>query len=73
MPLRPAWTCAVCCDFWPCETRRKQLLAEYQGTPASLGLLMGGYYDEAMRDLPHWPPVDIHRRFLGWIRSGRNG
>lgn len=69
MPLRPAWTCVVCDDLWPCATRRQQLTAEFFDTPMSLGLLMGQYFGEAINDLPHWVDEDIYHRFLGWIRE----
>jgi hypothetical protein len=69
LPRRPAWTCLGCGAAWPCETRKKQLLAEYDGTPVSLGLLMSSYLNDAMHDLPPCAEHHPYQRFLGWIRA----
>jgi hypothetical protein len=69
LPRRPAWNCLGCGAPWPCETRKKQLLAEYDGTPVSLGLLMTDYFNDAMHDLPRWATSHAYLRFVGWIRT----
>ncbi len=67
VPLRPSWTCGGCGAPWPCPTRRRQLLAEYDETPVSLSLLMAGYRSAAAPDLPETPTEALHERFIGWI------
>ncbi len=69
VPLRPAWTCAGCGEPWPCQTRKRQLLAEYDGTPVSLGLFMAGHFVAAVRDVPAGAEREMYRRFLGWLRG----
>jgi hypothetical protein len=69
-PTRPSWTCATCGDPWPCGPRRAELLAEYATAPAALGVLMYGYFCDAMQDLPRWNEHGVYRRFLGWLRDG---
>jgi hypothetical protein len=60
--------CAGCGRNWPCHTRRAQLLAEFDGAPVSLGLLMGAQFAQAAHDLPVEPAGALYARFLGWIR-----
>lgn len=67
IPARPSWRCTGCGASWPCYTRRRQLLAEYTGTPHSLYLLMAALMNEAAGELPS-AADDLHGRFLGWLR-----
>ncbi|MGC9666163.1 hypothetical protein ACNTMW_06340 [Planosporangium sp. 12N6] len=67
VPIRPLWVCAGCGAPWPCETRRHQLGAEFDGTPVSLGLLMGGYFVDCCADLPNRAVGELYGRFLGWL------
>ncbi|NJC72389.1 flavin reductase [Planosporangium thailandense] len=67
VPLRPSWACAVCYQSWPCLSRRRQLIAEYDRAPASLSLLMSSYVVEAADDLHDAPAGTLHNRFLGWL------
>ncbi|MGC9669357.1 hypothetical protein ACNTMW_22725 [Planosporangium sp. 12N6] len=69
VPIRPNWVCAGCGAPWPCETRRNQLLAEFDGTPVSLGLLMGGYFVDCCADLPNRAVGELYGRFLGWLKE----
>jgi len=69
LPIRPGWLCAGCGDRWPCRTRRRQLLAEYEGATVSLSLLMTAYFVDAANDLPLTQSGDLYRRFHGWIRG----
>ncbi|MCW2643299.1 MAG: hypothetical protein JWP76_5605 [Dactylosporangium sp.] len=69
MPMRPAWTCAGCGSDWPCQTKRSQLVAEYDRAYVSLGLLMSGYFVDAAEDLPLHPCGDLYARFVRWVRA----
>jgi hypothetical protein len=44
-----------------------QLLAEYDGAPVSLALLMSTYLCEAAYELPNTRAGDLYTRFLGWL------
>jgi hypothetical protein len=68
-PMRPSWTCAGCGGHWPCNTRRSQLLAEFDSAPASLALLMGGYFVDAAQDLRTEAAHDLYQRFMGWLKQ----
>ena len=70
LPLRPQWTCRGCGRHWPCPTRQRELLAEYQGARVSLMLYLSGYFVDACGDLPAAPSGTLHRRFFGWPREG---
>lgn len=67
VPMRPSWACAGCSQFWPCLTRRQQLLAEYTDAPTSLALYLGARLVAATADLPTAAAGDLHHRFLGWL------
>jgi hypothetical protein len=69
VPLRPQWTCTGCGAPWPCPTRRRQLLAEYESASASLGLLMSLYFHDAICELPAGAEGEVYRRFFGWLRG----
>ncbi|MGC9671487.1 hypothetical protein ACNTMW_33710 [Planosporangium sp. 12N6] len=66
-PIRPTWVCVGCGHLWPCPSRRRQLLAEYTGAPASLSLLLGSALVRATADLPTAAAGDLHDRFVGWL------
>ncbi|MGV9977727.1 hypothetical protein ACWDUH_08600 [Micromonospora wenchangensis] len=66
-PVLPVWTCAGCNSPWPCPTRRRELLAEYDRAPASLALYMGAHLVSATHDIGWAPAGALHRRFLGWL------
>lgn len=68
LPARPAWTCRVCGDAWPCVTRRRELLGEYDGALVSLTLYLVGLFADACVDLPAAEAGALHQRFLGWLR-----
>jgi hypothetical protein len=69
-PVRPSWTCGGCVAAWPCQTRRAELLAEYDGATTSLALYLGVCLVDAAGDLPHALAGELYTRFLGWVRSG---
>lgn len=69
MPTRPSWECAACGKVWPCEPRRHELLAEYDGALPALAMFMYGYFIDAMQDLPDWNEHQVYRRFLGWLHK----
>lgn len=72
LPVRPAWTCRACGREWPCPTRKRQLLAEYEGARVSLTLYLSGYFIEACTDLPDACCGGLHNRFLGWAMGPTN-
>lgn len=64
---RPAWTCQVCEEPYPCATRRVQLLGEFGGASVQLSVFMSIDYMDAMDELPDVPAEELHRRFF-WYR-----
>ncbi|WP_374707094.1 flavin reductase [Catellatospora sp. TT07R-123] len=66
LPIRPDWTCAACGLPWPCLTRKRQFVAEYDGAHVSMMLHLSGYLIEACQDMPMTASGALHRRFLGW-------
>ncbi|HLL65953.1 MAG TPA: flavin reductase [Micromonosporaceae bacterium] len=66
LPVRPGWMCAACALPWPCPSRQRQLLAEYEGARVSLMLYLAGHFVDACADLPGTPAGTLYRRFLGW-------
>ncbi len=70
-PVMPIWSCGGCNLPWPCPTRRRELRAEYADAPVSLALYLGAYLVQAAEDMPWTPAGVLHRRFLGWSRTGR--
>jgi hypothetical protein len=66
-PLSGTWDCLACFDEWPCQTRRRQLLAWYEGAPDQLAAYLASSYARARSDLRHVPVVVLHRRFVGWV------
>lgn len=66
-PTMPLWTCAGCSLPWPCATRRRELLAQYEEAPMSLALYMGSCFVTAAQDLSWAPAGLLRRRFLGWL------
>ncbi len=67
LPDRPAWTCRVCGDPYPCAVRRAQLLDEFRGARIQLGIFMSIDFVDATTDLPGVPAEDLHARFF-WYR-----
>lgn len=63
----PTWICVGCSQEWPCPTRRRELLAEYQGARASLAIYLGTLFVQASQDLQYVPAGWLHNRFVGWI------
>ncbi|GHJ45635.1 hypothetical protein Cs7R123_29770 [Catellatospora sp. TT07R-123] len=68
-PIRPQWKCAICAAEWPCHTRRRQLLAQFDGSPASLALVLARHLVQACEDLPTTASGLLHHRFLGWLNA----
>lgn len=68
LPVTPGWTCDGCGDEWPCQVRRRELRAEYDGDPVSLALYLATQLVAAAADLVHVPAGRLHHRFLGWLR-----
>jgi hypothetical protein len=69
--VRPAWTCVVDGDPWPCARAREDLAAEYVHAPTSLTVLMALYLGEAIgdREAGGWAlDGGLHARFLAWVR-----
>jgi hypothetical protein len=67
LPERPAWTCQVCQEPYPCATRRVQLLGEFGGASVQLTVFMNIDFRYAAAELPGVPADDLHRRFF-WYR-----
>ncbi|PSK67122.1 hypothetical protein B0E53_00944 [Micromonospora sp. MH33] len=68
LPVKPAWACGGCGAGWPCQTRQRELRAEYDGAPVSLALYLAAQLVDATKDLAHVPAGQLHHRFLGWTR-----
>lgn len=66
-PTLPLWTCAGCSLPWPCATRRRELLAQYEEAPVSLALYMGSCFVAAAQDMGWATAGSLHRRFMGWL------
>jgi hypothetical protein len=66
-PMRPSWECGGCGDPWPCVTRRRELLAEYERARVSLVVYVTGQFLDAVQDLPSVPSGALYDRFLGWL------
>jgi hypothetical protein len=69
LPVRPAWTCGACDLVWPCPTRKRQLVAEFDGARVSLMLYLSAYFVEACADLPAAAVGDLYERFFIWPRQ----
>jgi hypothetical protein len=72
-PTARTWLCAVCWLPWPCESRRRQLLAHYEGEPASLAMILGAAMIEAAADLRDRPAGELHDQFIGWLSRHQVG
>ncbi|MGW5671337.1 hypothetical protein [Micromonospora sp. NPDC003776] len=66
-PVTPGWTCGSCGDDWPCATKQRRLLAEYQADRASLSVYLGSCLAAATEDLPAFPRSSLQDRFMGWV------
>ncbi|WP_320067646.1 hypothetical protein [Micromonospora sp. RTGN7] len=66
-PVLPVWTCSGCGSPWPCLTRRRELLAEYDGAPVSLAIYLASRLVSATQDMGWAPATALHRRFIGWL------
>ncbi|GAB3797730.1 hypothetical protein GCM10027605_08290 [Micromonospora zhanjiangensis] len=67
-PIKPAWTCDGCAGEWPCQSRRRELRAEYDHAPVALALYLAAQLVDAAQDLAPVPAGHLHYRFLGWTR-----
>jgi hypothetical protein len=68
LPDRPAWTCVLCGDDYPCAIRRAQLLEDFRTAPVPFALFMSVDFMNATADLPGVPPDELHARFF-WFRN----
>lgn len=69
---RPHWRCRVCGRPWPCPEARAALLDEYRTYPSLLKIYLSAQMYDALEDLcadGHAPPLDLHERFLSWVRA----
>lgn len=69
-PVTPDWTCGSCGEDWPCVTKRRQLLDEYQVDRASLSVYLGSCLAAATQDLRAAPDTSLQDRFIGWVPRG---
>jgi hypothetical protein len=67
VPMAQSWFCLGCSLPWPCATRQRQLLAQYQDAPASLALVLSSALVEACADLREVPAGALHDQFVGWL------
>lgn len=73
LPHRPGWTCQACDQQWPCPTRQRELVAEYEGARVSLTLYLAGCFVDASADLPTAAAGNLYRQFFDWpSRPPRN-
>lgn len=72
-PIRPTWRCGWCAKPWPCDTRKQQLLVDYQNAYTSLTLMMTDEMVRAMvdEDIAKMTSGAVRRRFVGWIEEAR--
>ncbi len=67
LPERPAWTCQVCGEDYPCLKRKVQLRAEFRRASVQLTVFMSIDFVDAAAELPGVPAEELHRRFF-WYR-----
>ncbi|RKN43541.1 hypothetical protein [Micromonospora endolithica] len=67
VPLTPGWTCGTCGDEWPCVTKRRRLLEEYQVDRAMLSVYLGSCLAAASQDLRPPAGTSLQERFIGWL------
>ncbi|GHJ17662.1 MULTISPECIES: hypothetical protein [unclassified Micromonospora] len=70
VPVTPDWTCGSCGEDWPCATKRRNLLIEYQVDRASLSVYLGSCLAAATHDLRAAPVTALQDRFIGWVPRG---
>ncbi|WP_431935664.1 hypothetical protein [Micromonospora sp. RP3T] len=70
VPETPDWTCGSCGEDWPCATKRRNLLIEYQVDRASLSVYLGSCLAAATHDLRTAPVTALQDRFIGWVPRG---
>jgi hypothetical protein len=71
-PMGWTWLCAGCSGPWPCPTRQRQFLAEYDRAPASLALVLGSTMIRAAADLRDVPAGQLHDQFIAWMPGYRH-
>lgn len=65
-PLRPSWDCDTCDRSWPCDSARERMVSE--GAGVSLAIVMWGYLEDAVQELPSMPAAEVFDRFISWTR-----
>nr|WP_205861551.1 hypothetical protein [Planosporangium flavigriseum] len=65
--MRPNWSCVGCGYAWPCPSRQRQFLAQYEGAAVSLALVLSAAMVEAAADLRTLPAGSLHDQFVGWL------
>jgi hypothetical protein len=68
-PARPSWVCNACAEPWPCATRQRQLLAEFDGSFVSLLMYLSTRFQEAAQEQPDALAGDLYGRFILWARN----
>ncbi|RZU54384.1 hypothetical protein EV385_6335 [Krasilnikovia cinnamomea] len=63
---RPSWDCRACGRPWPCDAAREGLRGEMD--PVALAIYMWVNLEEAVRDLPPGPALELFERFIRWTR-----
>lgn len=67
-PFGPFWLCRGCGAEWPCGTRKRELIAEFDSAEVSLSLYLAGHFIAAVADLGRLPAEQVYARFMGWVR-----
>ena len=66
---RPSWVCEECACAWPCDGAKRQLVAQFAGTLASLTIYLAERLVDACSELTDIPPGQLYGRFIGWSRT----
>lgn len=72
-PIRPGWLCGGCGAEWPCETRRRELLAEYSGASNSLSIFLRDALAIAYYDMPGIEYGSLVDRIVNWPTAATDG
>jgi hypothetical protein len=67
VPNPSTWNCQADGNPWPCGSAREKLAAAMD--VRTLGIYMGVQLYDAVAVMRNCPPAELHRRFLGWLRS----
>lgn len=77
-PIIPYWVCRACSSEttvvpWPCDPRRKEMLAEYGGANTSLFIYLSTSLLHAQLDLPDMDREQLYYQIVGWLHRHKAG